>query len=71
MILLRDLEGAMWLYRSKDTSVLVSTCTSYSLSSQLTNKFLSQIISGDETRCFQYDPETKRHSLQWKQLTSP
>jgi len=33
--------------------------------------FLSKIISGDETLCFQYDPGSKRQSLQWKQLTSP
>ena len=24
------------------------------------------VITGDETGCFQYDPETKRHSMQWK-----
>jgi hypothetical protein len=23
------------------------------------------VITGDETRCFQYDPETKRQSMQW------
>jgi histone-lysine N-methyltransferase SETMAR len=31
------------------------------------NFFLSKVITGDETRCFQYDPEI----LQWKQQTSP
>jgi hypothetical protein len=40
------------------------------LSSQLTNNFLSKIITGDETSCFQYDPESKQQSLQWKQPTS-
>jgi len=29
------------------------------LSSQLTNNFLSKIITGDETWCFQYEPESK------------
>jgi len=24
------------------------------------------VITGDETWCFQYDPETKRQSMQWK-----
>ena len=24
------------------------------------------VITGDEAGCFQYDPETKRHSMQWK-----
>jgi hypothetical protein len=39
--------------------------------SQLTINFLSEIIPGDETRCFQYDPESKRLSSQWKQPRSP
>jgi len=30
-----------------------------------------RVITGDETRCFQYDPETKRQSLQWKTQNSP
>ena len=28
--------------------------------------FLGKLITGDETWVFQYDPETKRQSLQWK-----
>ena len=24
------------------------------------------VITGDETGCFQYDPETKQHSMLWK-----
>jgi hypothetical protein len=35
------------------------------------NNFLSKIITGDEKLCFRYDPESKEHSLQWKDLTSP
>jgi histone-lysine N-methyltransferase SETMAR len=30
-----------------------------------------RVITGDETRCFQYDPETKRNSMQWKTQNSP
>jgi len=30
-----------------------------------------KMITGDEIPCFQYDPENKRHILQWKQPTSP
>jgi hypothetical protein len=41
------------------------------LSSQLTNKCSSKIITGDETWCFQYDFENKLQSLHQKQLTSP
>ena len=30
-----------------------------------------QIITGDETLAFQYNPETKRQSMQWKSVESP
>jgi len=30
-----------------------------------------RVITGDETWCFQYDPETKRQSMQWKTHNSP
>jgi len=34
--------------------------------------FLNQIITGDETWCFAYDPETKRQqSSEWVGETSP
>jgi len=29
-----------------------------------------RVITGDETWCFQYDPETKRQSMQWKTQNS-
>ena len=32
---------------------------------------LYQVITGDETWVFQYDPETKRQSMQWKITGSP
>ena len=32
---------------------------------------LGQVITGDETWVFHYDPETKRQSMQWKTGTSP
>jgi hypothetical protein len=28
------------------------------------------VITGDDTWCFQYDPETKRQSMQWKKTES-
>jgi len=31
---------------------------------------ITKIITGDETWYFQYDPESKQQSLQWKRLTS-
>jgi hypothetical protein len=30
-----------------------------------------RVITGDETRCFQYDPESKRQSMHWKTQNSP
>lgn len=33
--------------------------------------FLKAIVTGDETWCFQYDPETKRQSAEWKSKNSP
>ena len=32
---------------------------------------LYQVITGDETWVFQYDPETKRQSMRWKTAVSP
>jgi len=29
-------------------------------------EMFDRVITGDETWCFQYDPETKRQSMQWK-----
>jgi hypothetical protein len=30
-----------------------------------------RVITGDETWCFQYNPETKRQGMQWKTQNSP
>ena len=30
-----------------------------------------RVITGDETWCFQHDPETKRQSMQWKTQNLP
>jgi len=32
--------------------------------------FLSKIITGDESWCYGYDPETKQQSNQWKSASS-
>jgi hypothetical protein len=34
-------------------------------------EMFDRVITDDETWCFQYDPETKRHSMQWKTYNSP
>jgi len=33
--------------------------------------FLYKIVTGDEAWCFQYDPETKRQSAEWKAPDEP
>jgi histone-lysine N-methyltransferase SETMAR len=35
------------------------------------NNFLDTVIMGDESRCFQYDPEIKCQTMQWKTSASP
>jgi len=35
------------------------------------NDILGRVITGDETWVYQYDPETKRQSAQWKTANSP
>jgi hypothetical protein len=49
----------------------VSSRSCITLSSQMTNDILSNVITGDETWCFRYDPKWKRQSLQLNQPTSP
>jgi len=34
-------------------------------------EMFNRVITGDETWCFQYDPETKQQSTQWKTQNSP
>jgi len=34
-------------------------------------EMFDRAITGDETWCFQYDPETKRLNIQWKTQNSP
>jgi hypothetical protein len=35
------------------------------------NNLLDRVIMGDESWCFQYNPETKCQSMQWKTSASP
>jgi hypothetical protein len=35
------------------------------------NNFSDRVITGDESWCFQYDPEAKRQIMQWKTSASP
>jgi hypothetical protein len=33
--------------------------------------FLRTIVTGDETWCYQFDPESKRQSMEWRSPSSP
>ena len=35
------------------------------------SSFLTTIVTGDETWCYQFDPETKRQSMAWCSPSSP
>jgi len=35
------------------------------------SEMFHRVITGDETWCFQYNPETKRQNMQWKTQNSP
>lgn len=35
------------------------------------DRFLRKIVTGDNTWCFLYAPQTKRQSAEWKSKTSP
>jgi len=45
----------------------------YDLRKQVGNnpQILSKVVTGDETWCYSYDPETKQASSQWKTPNSP
>jgi len=45
----------------------------YGLREQVGNdpQILSKVVTGDETWCYGYDPETKHASSQWKNPNSP
>ena len=35
------------------------------------SSFLRTIVTGDETQCYQFDPESKRQSMEWHSPSSP
>jgi histone-lysine N-methyltransferase SETMAR len=50
---------------------LLDVCSDLSRQLAKGNNFLDRVITGGELWCFQYDPETKRQSMQWKTSVSP
>jgi hypothetical protein len=51
--------------------VRVTSCQDIIAMADADNNFLNKIITGDETRCFAYDPETNRQNSEWVGETSP
>ena len=49
----------------------VTTCQDIITMADADKKFFNKIITVDETWCFPYDPETKRHNSEWVGETSP
>jgi histone-lysine N-methyltransferase SETMAR len=49
----------------------IDVCSDLSRQLAEGNNFLDRVIMGDESWCFQYVPETKRQSMQWKTSASP
>ncbi|VVC32990.1 Hypothetical protein CINCED_3A005002 [Cinara cedri] len=49
----------------------VESCSSLKEEFQNDPNFFSKIITGDESWCYGYDPETKQQSSQWKTPASP
>ena len=59
---------AMELNMSKDSIHRILT---EKLESNKDPNFKYSIVTGDETWCFEYDPETKRQSAEWKHPSEP
>jgi len=59
------------LTEDKKKTNCVNVC--YDLREQVGNnpQILSKVVTGDETWCYGYDPETKQASSQWKTPNSP
>ena len=49
----------------------VSVCREFKQQARDDPNFISNIITGDETWVYGYDPETKQQSSQWKSPSSP
>jgi hypothetical protein len=49
----------------------VTSCQDIIAMADASKNFFNKIITGDETWCFAYDPETKRQSSEWVGETYP
>lgn len=51
--------------------VRMDTCGELIVNADADLAFLDSIVTGDESWCYQYDPETKRQSTEWRSPSSP
>jgi len=60
-----------WLLTEDQKKNRLNVC--YDLREQIGNnpQILSKVVTGDETWCYGYDPETKQASSQWETPNSP
>ncbi|CAN7986838.1 unnamed protein product, partial [Ixodes hexagonus] len=49
----------------------VNACQRLKEHLEIDSDFFSKVITGDESCCYEHDPETKRQSSQWKSSSSP
>ncbi|GBO02757.1 Histone-lysine N-methyltransferase SETMAR [Araneus ventricosus] len=49
----------------------METCGGFIDACDRNPQFLETIVTGDELWCYQYDPETKRQSMEWCSASSP
>lgn len=57
--------------RDYEMDTRVDTCRDIVAAAGNDPNFLNSIVTGDETWCFQYDPETKRQSAEWLSKEEP
>jgi hypothetical protein len=52
-------------------SLRLQACREFSRSVDVDRSLLHSVVTSDETWCFQYDPQTKRQSTEWRLPRSP
>ena len=59
------------LFTEEQKAQRLNACRDILQQMEADEKLLENVITGDESWVFQYDPETKRQSRQWKSVSSP
>jgi hypothetical protein len=56
---------------NEQKALRLQACQEFIQSVDDDRSLLDSVVMGDETWCFQYDPQTKRQSMEWHSLSSP